>query len=52
MGVHHLELPRHDGPTLAELMIDYDVGVSILTTYSLKRIDSDFFDEGYTDAWL
>ncbi|MFL5542496.1 MAG: restriction endonuclease, partial [Longimicrobiaceae bacterium] len=39
-----------DGPTLAELMIDYDVGVSILTTYSLKRIDSDFFDEGYTDA--
>lgn len=39
-----------DGPTLAELMIDYDVGVSIAETFSLKRIDSDFFDEGYADV--
>jgi restriction system protein len=39
-----------DGPTLAELMIDYDVGVSIAETFSLKRIDSDFFNEGYTDV--
>ncbi len=36
-----------DGQTLAELMIDHDVGVSVTTTYQLKRIDSDFFDEGY-----
>lgn len=39
-----------DGPALAELMIDHDVGVSVNTTYQLKRLDSDFFDEGYSDA--
>lgn len=39
-----------DGPALAELMIDHDVGVSVITTYQLKRIDSDFFDEGYEGA--
>ena len=39
-----------DGPALSELMIDYDVGVSVGTTYSLKRLDSDFFDEGYTEG--
>jgi restriction system protein len=38
-----------DGPTLAELMIDHDVGVSIAETFSLKRIDSEFFNEGYSD---
>jgi restriction system protein len=35
-----------DGSTLAELMIDHDVGVSVITSYHLKRLDSDFFDEG------
>jgi restriction system protein len=39
-----------DGPALAELMIDHDVGVSVTTAYQLKRIDSDFFDEGYSDG--
>ena len=39
-----------DGPALAELMIDHDVGVSVGTTFSLKRLDSDFFDEGYSEA--
>lgn len=39
-----------DGPALAELMIEHDVGVSITTGYQLKRLDSDFFDEGYSDA--
>lgn len=39
-----------DGSALAELMIDYDVGVSVITTYQLKRMDSDFFDEGYGGA--
>jgi restriction system protein len=39
-----------DGQALAELMIDHDVGVSVTTTYHLKRIDSDFFDEGYESA--
>lgn len=39
-----------DGPALAELMIEHDVGVSVTTAYQLKRLDSDFFDEGYSDA--
>jgi restriction system protein len=39
-----------DGPTLAELMIDHDVGVSVTTSYQLKRMDSGFFDEGYSDT--
>lgn len=39
-----------DGPALAELMIDHDVGVAVTTAYHLKRIDSDFFDEGYNNA--
>jgi restriction system protein len=34
-----------DGSRLAELMIDYDVGVSIDRVYTIKRLDSDYFDE-------
>lgn len=34
-----------DGPTLAQLMIDYNVGVAPLASYELKRIDSDYFEE-------
>lgn len=34
-----------DGPTLAELMIDFGLGVSPVNTYEIKRIDSDFFAE-------
>lgn len=33
-----------DGKRLADLMIDYDVGVTVSSTYQLKRIDSDYFD--------
>jgi len=36
-----------DGEMLANLMIDFDVGVSISTTYTLKRIDSDYFDDSF-----
>jgi restriction system protein len=32
-----------DGKRLADLMIDYDVGVTGTLTYQLKRIDSDYF---------
>jgi len=35
-----------DGPTLADYMIDNNVGVSLEATYELKRIDSDYFSEG------
>ena len=34
-----------DGEKLAKLMIEYDLGVSTLNTYPIKKIDSDFFDE-------
>lgn len=34
-----------DGPMLAELMIDFGLGVSSVNTYEIKRIDSDFFAE-------
>ena len=35
-----------DGPRLAELMIEHDLGVSVAASYHLKRIDSDFFTDG------
>jgi restriction system protein len=34
-----------DGRQLAELMIDHNVGVAISRTYSVKRIDLDYFDQ-------
>lgn len=34
-----------DGQQLANLMIDFDVGVSAAASYTVKRIDSDYFDE-------
>lgn len=34
-----------DGPRLAELMIEHNIGVSTVRTLSLKRIDSDYFEE-------
>lgn len=34
-----------DGERLAQLMIDHNLGVSPISTYEVKRIDSDFFTE-------
>jgi len=34
-----------DGQELAQLMIDFDLGVSKLASYDIKRIDSDFFSD-------
>jgi restriction system protein len=34
-----------DGDELARLMIDYDVGVSTVNTYAIKKIDTDYFEE-------
>jgi len=34
-----------DGRLLAELMIDFDVGVTPVSVYQTKRIDSDYFTE-------
>jgi restriction system protein len=34
-----------DGDSLAQLMIDHNLGVSPVATYEIKRIDSDYFSE-------
>jgi restriction system protein len=34
-----------DGAQLADLMIDHDVGVSTVSLYPVKKIDSDYFNE-------
>lgn len=34
-----------DGQLLADLMIDFDVGVSPAATYVVKKIDTDYFEE-------
>ncbi|HAL71825.1 MAG TPA: restriction endonuclease [Verrucomicrobiales bacterium] len=34
------------GQKLAELMIEYGVGVSTVRTLAIKRVDSDYFEEG------
>jgi restriction system protein len=35
-----------DGLTLAQLMINNDLGVSLVERYDVKRLDSDFFTQG------
>ena len=32
-----------DGEKMAQLMMDFDVGVSKITSYEIKKIDSDYF---------
>lgn len=34
-----------DGETLAQLMIDHNVGVSTVGSYDIKKVDSDYFSE-------
>jgi restriction system protein len=34
-----------DGKQLAQLMMDFDVGVSLAASYLVKRIDTDFLEE-------
>ena len=34
-----------DGEALANLMIDYNVGTAVESSYEVKRIDSDYFEE-------
>jgi restriction system protein len=34
-----------DGKKLADLMIEYDIGVSKVTSYESKKLDLDFFSE-------
>ena len=34
-----------DGEQLAQLMIEYDLGVATEAVYPVKKVDQDFFDE-------
>jgi len=34
-----------DGEKLTKLMIEYNIGVSVETVYTIKKIDTDFFSE-------
>ena len=34
-----------DGTQLSELMLQYNVGVQVKTTFEVKEIDHDFFEE-------
>jgi restriction system protein len=34
-----------DGPALAALMIDYNIGVTAYRTFDLKRLDTDYFED-------
>jgi restriction system protein len=34
-----------NGPRLAELMIEHNLGVSTVRTLELKRLDSDYFED-------
>jgi restriction system protein len=34
-----------DGESLANLMIDHDVGTTLVSSYGIKRVDPDYFDE-------
>ena len=42
----HQKIILIDGTRLAELMIEFDIGVSTTRTLALKRVDTDYFTEG------
>lgn len=46
--VKHIEkrIVLIDGVTLADLMLEHNVGVTVAKTYTVKRIDLDYFEEG------
>ncbi len=45
--VSHIEkrIVLIDGPMLANLMLDHNVGVTTASTYTLQRLDLDYFEE-------
>jgi restriction system protein len=45
MGQIEAKIILIDGPRLAALMVDYDVGVATVDTFEVKRVDTDFFFE-------
>ena len=45
-GLRNSKIVLIDGEDLAELMIDHGIGVATAATYEVKRLDSDYFNEG------
>jgi len=43
MGVDDPRVVLIGGEQLAELMIDYNIGVTTVDTYEIKKIDRDYF---------
>lgn len=43
--VPNFKISLVDGVELARLMIEHDLGVSLVERYEVKRVDSDFFSE-------
>lgn len=41
----HQKIVLVDGNQLTELMIEYNLGVSVVETYVVKRVDYDFFND-------
>lgn len=44
-NLHQATIVLVDGNQMMQLMIKYNLGVSVINTYEVKRIDSDFFSE-------
>ncbi len=42
---HPLKIVLIDGVQLAEMMIDYDIGVKTAETFAVKKLDLGFFEE-------
>ena len=34
-----------DGERLAKLMVEYNLGLALASTYEVKRVDGDYFEE-------
>lgn len=45
-GIKNQKIILIDGAKLASLMIEYNLGINVIRTIEIKKIDSDFFDEG------
>ena len=41
---HACKIALVDGKTLAEIMIEHNLGVCVESTYHIKRIDTDYFN--------
>ncbi len=44
-NLNNQKLVLIDGQALAELMIEYNIGISVAQTYQIKKIDTDYFEE-------